>query len=111
MILSIAVPSYDRPDEILRLLNSIDLKDFKDFEVVICEDYSKSRNEIRETILRFKEESEINIQYFENYENFGYDRNIIELLHKASGEFVLFMGDDDYFNEGVLKKYIDFLKE
>ena len=111
MILSIAIPSYDRPDEILRLLNSIDLKDFKDFEVVICEDYSKSRNEIREAIYRFKEESEINIQYFENNENFGYDRNIIELLHKASGEFVLFMGDDDYFNEGVLKKYIDFLKK
>ena len=44
--------------------------------------------------------------YFENEKNLGYDRNIIELLFKCKGKFVMFMGDDDYFNKGILEKYL-----
>lgn len=34
---SICVPSYNRPDELVRLLQSIDC-DTEDIEIVICED-------------------------------------------------------------------------
>ncbi len=111
MILSIAIPSFDRPDELIRLLTSIDLKNYSDFEVVICEDFSRSRSEIRSKVHSFKDKSSMQINYFENEKNLGYDRNIIELLFKCKGKFVMFMGDDDYFNKGILEKYLHFLRE
>ena len=48
--LSICIPSYNRPDELLRLLTSIDAKDDNNIEIVIREDCSPKREEIRNVV-------------------------------------------------------------
>jgi abequosyltransferase len=107
---SICIPSYDRPKTLERLLRSIDVSDPSGLEIVICEDNSTHRPEIRTTVNRFLVTSELNVRYFENRENIGYDRNLRELIGKSAGDFVIFMGDDDTFVPGQLDPYLQFLR-
>ena len=51
-LISICIPSYNRPVELLRLLDSIDCN-FSDIEIVIREDFSPSRLKIRSVIKKF----------------------------------------------------------
>ena len=110
MLLSICIPSYNRPFELKRLLESIDC-DSNDIEIVISEDYSPLRNEIIEVIENFSKITVYEVKYFENKINIGYDANIRKLIDLAIGEFVVFMGDDDRFYPNALDKYINFVKE
>ncbi len=108
--ISICIPSYDRPHILYRLLKTIDLKEISDMEIVICEDFSPRRNEIREQIENFKKETKYAVIYKENKENLGYDKNLKELVKNANGEWIIFMGDDDIFTAGALDKFVSFLK-
>lgn len=110
-IISICIPSYNRPEQLLRLLESIDCKEDNLIQIVICEDMSPKRNEIKSTVNRFIEKTSYNVKYRENPQNFGYDKNLRELVKIADGEYILFMGDDDQFIANALDKYIEFLNQ
>jgi glycosyltransferase involved in cell wall biosynthesis len=107
MFLTIAIPSYNRPETLVELLRSIDFAP-DDMEVVICEDCSPKQEEVRNRVQNFK--SDLKIRYFENKSNLGYDENLWELVRKSSGEFIIFMGDDDEFMPHALKQSYNFLK-
>ena len=109
-LVSICIPSYNRPMELSRLLNSIDTKNFQKVEIVICEDKSPNRKIVRREVDKFTSNSDYEVSYHENENNLGYDKNIKELVKKASGEFIVFMGDDDEFIPDALDKLIVFLE-
>lgn len=109
MFISIAIPSYNRPETLIELLQSIDFFP-NDIEIVICEDCSPRRNEIKDAVTSFKSISALNIQYFENAYNLGYDANLWELIKRTQGDYVIYMGDDDEFIPGALVKFYNFLK-
>ena len=110
--LSICIPSYNRPNELIRLLSSLPKDVYNDIEVVISEDKSPKRSEINIAVQKFKlSNPDLKIIYSENEINLGYDLNLKELIKKACGEFIMFMGDDDTFIKTNLSKYIDFLKD
>lgn len=108
-LLSICIPSYNRKRQLIELLESVDC-DPANVEVVICEDGSPQRNEIRAAVEAFSAESKYNIRYFENETNFGFDGNLRRLIERATGKFVMFMGDDDLFVPQALDRFLDFLR-
>lgn len=111
-ILSICIPSYNRPNELFRLLKSIPKSTYKDIEVVICEDYSPKRKEISRVVGDFDFlNPDLKIRFFENEINLGYDLNLKELIKKANGEFIMYMGDDDTFKSENVPDYLNFLKQ
>ncbi|MDQ7083788.1 MAG: glycosyltransferase family 2 protein [Sulfurovum sp.] len=110
-LVSICIPSYNRPKELYRLLESIDSQQIDKIEIIICEDKSLHREEITKVVHHFMSESTYEVKYFENNSNLGYDKNLKELISKANGNFVVFMGDDDTFIPQVLDKLISFLED
>jgi len=110
-LISICIPSYNRPDELYRLLNSIDSKQVEKIEIVICEDKSPKRKETAKKVKQFSSKTEYEVKYYENQINLGYDKNIRELITKASGDFICFMGDDDVFIPNTLDILIEFLEQ
>lgn len=106
---SICIPAYNRPKTLRRLLESIDTdkKDF--FEIIIVEDQSPLRKEIGNVVNSFKKKSSIAICYFENSNNVGFDQNLRICANYASGDFIIFMGDDDVFVPKALDKLYIFL--
>lgn len=107
--LSICVPSYNRPVELSDLLTSIDCIP-ADVEVVICEDLAPKRADVRFVVKTFSASSAYTILYRENSINLGFDGNIRRLVECATGEYLVFMGDDDLFIPSALDQFISFLK-
>lgn len=109
-LLSIAIPAYNRPQQLKELLHSVD-GDSTQIEIVICEDFSPGRKDIRQFVKAFQMQSLYKIRYIENEKNLGFDGNLRKLVTHARGRFILYMGDDDLFVPGALDCFLQFLKE
>lgn len=109
--ISICIPSYNRPESLLYLLNNIEHQNCADIEIIICEDHSPKRQEVHSVVKNFSESTKLKVQYYENQTNLGYDKNIRELITKATGDYIIFMGDDDAFIKDKLNQFITFLKK
>lgn len=96
---SVIIPVYNRPDEILEMLESLAIQGFKDMEILIVEDGSEEKCDA--IAKKFTEQLDIKYFYKENSgpgdsRNFG--------MKKASGEYFLFFDSDcvlppDYFRK------------
>ncbi len=92
---SVCIPAYNRAQHLGALLDSIFGQDYRNFEIVICEDNSPERSQIAEIVAAYSRRHPAIIRYHENTRNLGYDANIRNLVAKAGGEFCFFMGNDD----------------
>jgi abequosyltransferase len=109
--ISICIPSYNRPEGLNRLLESIDSKQhMKDIQVVICEDNAPKRPEVSSVAEAYKKNSPYQVKYVENQINLGHGANWRQCSTQADGEFLLYMGDDDAFIPGALDPFIDWVK-
>jgi hypothetical protein len=90
-------------------LKSIDANP-ADIEVVICEDLSPMRKQIKLLFDLFMQTADLNCKLYLNEVNLGYDENLKELIKRSNGTYIMYMGDDDIFQAGQLQRYIDFLK-
>jgi abequosyltransferase len=109
-LFSVCIPAYNRARHLSDLLESIFSQSFQDFEIVICEDFSPEREEIGRIVREYQSRYRDVVRYFENEQNFGYDRNIRNLVEKASGEFCFFMGNDDLMCQGALENAADVVR-
>ena len=108
--MSICIPSYNRPEQLADLLRSIDCSP-DGVEILICEDLSPRRVEIRDSVAALRGKLPYELRYEENSKNLGFDGNIRHIVASARGKFILFMGDDDLFLPGALDRFIAFLKD
>lgn len=110
-LLSICIPTYNRPLELKRMLESIDSNKIEDIDIVISENCSAKQKETREQVELFKAKSKYQVHYYENEQNIGYDKNIRALVQRATGKFIMFFSDDDIFMPGALDEFIEFVRE
>jgi abequosyltransferase len=107
---SICIPAYNRAHHLEALLDSIFVQEFKDFNIVICEDCSPERDKIAEIVRRYASAHPGIIFYYENGVNLGYDGNIRNLVENATGEFCFFMGNDDLMCPDALATVADVIQ-
>jgi abequosyltransferase len=111
---SVCIPAYNRARHLRTLLDSIFCQNYRNFEVVICEDDSPEREQIAAIVADYASRYPNAIKYFENKRNLGYDANIRNLVARACGEFCFFMGNDDLMcpsalahTAGIVDRYPD----
>jgi glycosyltransferase involved in cell wall biosynthesis len=102
-LFSVCIPAYNRVHHLATLLDSIFAQDFDDYEIVVCEDKSREREQIATIVCGYQSRFPGVLRYFENEVNLGYDANIRNLVEKASGEFCFFMGNDDVMCQGAME--------
>ena len=93
VLISICIPAYKRTDFLLRLLDSIAVQEFRDFEVIVTDDSPDlSVKSLCETYTaRFP------LAYYRNEIPLGTPENWNEGIRKAQGEWIKIMHDDDWF--------------
>lgn len=109
-VLSICILTYNRPDFLAELLNSIfNLEKvwLDQIEVIVID--NGSANETQKTIEKYS--SRTNFLPVKFSENLRGSAMYLELLNRANGEFIIFPGDDDIFKTDALSKAIKFLGE
>ena len=89
-ILSICVPTYNRPERIIKIINQIIPFQSEELELIISDNSlnSNTRDAVKKNI-------DPRIKYFQNKRNFGYDANLLLAINRARGEFVYILMDDD----------------
>jgi glycosyltransferase involved in cell wall biosynthesis len=92
--ISICIPAYKNTVYLQRLLNSIAIQSFKDFEVVITDD---SPDESVETFIR-SNNWEFALVYIRNQTPLGSPENWNASIRLAKGEWIKMMHDDDWFS-------------
>ena len=91
--ISICIPAYKRINYLLRLLNSITIQSYKNFEVILTDD---SPDETVKDIL--KDYKALNIQYYKNEKPLGTPANWNVAISMATGQWIKLMHDDDWFS-------------
>jgi glycosyltransferase involved in cell wall biosynthesis len=107
MFISICIPAYKRVEFLRRLLDSITIQTFRDFEVVVTDD--SPANEVHELC---KEFDKIPIRYYKNEKPLGTPENWNASIRLARGEWIKLMHDDDWFDdEDSLQHFVDAVRE
>ncbi|MBT5492204.1 glycosyltransferase family 2 protein [bacterium] len=114
-MLTIGIPTYNRKNELSELLDNL-LKEIKDanldnskIEILISDNASSDGTP--ELVYEYIKKYPDFINYYRNESNLGYDKNVNNVGKKAKYEYVLFMSDDDMFEDGSLKKIVTYLED
>ena len=103
MILSICIPTYNRPANLPNCLNSILISKPKtNLKFEICISDNGSNYNVKKIIKPFKKK--LNIRVNRNKKNLGYALNLLKSVSMAKGEFAWCIGDDDLLVPKALKK-------
>lgn len=107
-LVSICVPAYQKPDFVLRCLQSIRQQDYKNIEVIISDDSpNKDINLVADQF------PDLAIKYIHNQPPLKSPANWNAAINKASGEFIMLMHQDDWLqNPTSISKFVScFLDE
>ena len=110
-LISICITSYKRIKELNRCLNSVNTKYKDKVEIVVSEDCSPQKDEIRKMVNEFSQTSPFKVVFNSNDNNLGYDRNLKKLQELSSGEYIFYLSDDDVIVSGALDKLVEFIEQ
>jgi len=110
LIISIAIPTYNRSGILEKLLNDLVLQ-VKNLQglVEICISNNGSSDNTAQAIAKFTEKFPDLIRYRENIKNAGFDQNVIDVIQMSKGQFVWLLGDDDMIIKDGIQKVISFI--
>ncbi len=113
LLLSITIPTYNRPQYLKILLESIKIQldsneELKNIVEVVVSDNSTNEETklmLAEYGMNFK-----NIKYHLNEKNLGFDLNVLNAVKMAGGKYCWYFGDDDVFINGGIQFVVNQLK-
>ena len=106
-LISICIPAYKRPINIDRLLHSISIQTFTDYEIIITDD---SPDDSLQPVLQ--KYGQLPIVYYKNENGLGTPVNWKYGISLAKGEWIKIMHDDDWFaGEDSLKIFAEATKK
>ena len=90
-MISVIIPSFNRKDMLLELLDSLTEQDYASYEILIVDDGSSDGTE--EAL------AGMNIRYLRNERNSGPGFSRKRGFREARGEYAVFADDDDYYTD------------
>jgi glycosyltransferase involved in cell wall biosynthesis len=106
MKFSFIIPTFNRPDEVTELLNSLIHQTFRDFEVIIADGSPAAM--VQEVIQLYKDKLKL-VYLYEKGLGISESRN--RGVEKASGKYVIFLDSDCIAPPAYLDIITGFLKE
>ena len=102
--ISICIPTYKNVAYLQRLLQSISIQAFTDYEIVVTDNSPDSS--VAELVKAF--EPTLSVRYFKNDPPTNMGENFNRVLQKGNGKWIKMMHDDDWFASAhALQKFAD----
>lgn len=105
-LLTVAVPTYNGAKTIRNMLDILLPQVDERVEVLVSDNCST--DETPQIIAEYREKYPF-IRYVRNDENLGADKNYLNCIQLAQGDFLMFISDDDIVMEGAIEKITAFL--
>lgn len=102
MLLSVIIPTYKRPQEMLRTLSSLQKQTLKDFEIIVVDNASDPK--IKKMIARFNKPVRVSVKYIAE-PNLGLHNARHAGARAAKGEILVFTEDEMTFVPNWLKSF------
>jgi glycosyltransferase involved in cell wall biosynthesis len=93
-LISICIPTYNRPDLLRTLLDSLQEQTFKNFEIIVND--NSSTDEVETLVKSYKHI--LPVSYERNNPSVSAGRNCIKIMQRAKGQWIKIMHDDDWFD-------------
>jgi glycosyltransferase involved in cell wall biosynthesis len=93
-LVSIGIPTYNRPVGILRVLQEITNQTYSNIEIIVSDNYSLGSE--TEKIVGDLMQKDRRITYFKQAENIGSFNNYKFLLEQSKGKYFMWVCDDDF---------------
>lgn len=103
--ISVAVPTFRRPDTIRRTIDSILRQDFLNWELVVSDD--EGRGGASWPILEEYARNDPRVRIVENHRGRGQVENTNNAMLACSGKWIKLLHDDDWLVPGALKRFAE----
>ena len=100
LFFSILIPAYNRPEELENLIDSIINQSFNNYEILVSDDCSPKKIQTKNISKKYIDRQEV--RFFFQEQNLGERKNKNFLISKASGKYIILIGDDDLLNDESL---------
>jgi glycosyltransferase involved in cell wall biosynthesis len=104
-LVSVGIPTYDRPGELRTALACITAQTYSNLEIIVSDNCSPG-DETKEAVQEFMKKDP-RIFYYRQPENYGPVFNMNFVLERASGVFFMWAADDDRFEKDFIRKCLD----
>lgn len=108
ILLSICIPTYNRPIEFKRLLNGLAPQITENVEIVIRDDSTDLKT--HDTFERVRAGRAWNFNYLKG-EKIGVDAANLLLAETARGKYIWWFSDDDEMRPGAVARVLDLIKQ
>jgi glycosyltransferase involved in cell wall biosynthesis len=106
-LVTVGIPTYNRPEGLKRTLESITSQTYKNIEIIISDNCSDNAI-VNEVIDDFKKR-DFRIKPFIQKENFGAFNNFKFVLEKATGDYFMWAADDDQWNAVFIEELMSII--
>lgn len=105
-LISVVIPTFNRKRFLLRAINSVFKQSFKNYEIIIVDNYSSDGTE--EMIKKIKSKK---IRFYKN-KNYGIIANARNFgIRKSKGFWIALLDSDDFWYKNKLKNISQYFKE
>jgi len=105
-LVSIGIPTYNRPHSFKKALDSIVNQTYKNIEIIIGD--NSDNYETKDIMEEYVSDSRI--KYKKHETNIGSLKNVQFLLNNANGKYFMFTADDDYWDITFIEKAVEKLE-
>jgi len=109
-VLSICIPTYNRCEWLIKAVQSILDQDSFSKQVAVVISDNGSTDATASQVIQLSSQLS-NIRYIRLQENVGFDRNVVNVLTAARGEYCWLLGDDDKLAPGALQRVLSDLRQ
>lgn len=90
--ITVIIPTHNRLKQLTKCIESITSQDYKNIEIIIIDDVSTD-----DTRKFYENHKDKRIRYLRNEKNLGMGLNRQKAFKVATGDFIIYCDDDDYF--------------
>jgi glycosyltransferase involved in cell wall biosynthesis len=109
MLVTIGMPVYNRPIELERALKAVLSQTYADIEIVISNN-SSTDSRVEELVKKYAQ-ADPRIKYFFQTRALPVIDNFKFVLENASGEYFMWLADDDWIDAGYVESCVLFLND
>ncbi len=107
-LVTIGLPSYNRPEGLRRALENAINQTYQNLEIIVSDNYSDDMMNIIAIVESYMENDK-RIKFFLQQKNEGALFNFRFLLEKATGEYFMWLADDDERHETCVEKSLQII--
>jgi glycosyltransferase involved in cell wall biosynthesis len=107
---SVIIPTYKRSEFLERAIESVLNQSYKNIEILVIDDNEEFTDFRMETEKKMEKYlNDIRVKYYKNIKNLGGALARNEGIHKAEGDYITFLDDDDEYQNEKIQNQVNYM--